>query len=883
MVASLAERRSAAQHVLSTLGYTPELWVEQFPVWLGGESSVRADIVAFSRASPQDMSTATVVVEIKTSHSNHSAVQRSVAEIARALAAPILLNVGDTEVSLFAVQTTGEPRLIQEVTYEDLDSMGGYEDRLGPVALMESKLGRGQLSLLPLDFALFNYAKQRTERLLTPRVEAALAAAVEISSPTLLEIKGSVPAERQHQQAARLVVGALTALVLRDKEDLQDLRPGALMDASQQRYSQYFGWMQSATAVELRGFEVLIRTLGEGINYRSLDPRLLSKIYETTLVTDVQRRQLGTHYTPPSLAHQMLETLPIEYVRPEDRQVLDPTCGSGGLLLAAHDRLQDLQPRSWDLDISHANLAQSLRGFDADAFAVELARLSLLLHALPAGNGWQVQQANVLAQRLHRDSRPNIIVANPPWRNTNVGGSRRETADDFLGWMLKTLRPGGLISVVLPVGWLNSRTSRDARDELTRKCDLFEIWRLPESTFENASMAPAVIFARKNQRGQLSAGGRLLKRVINTSALDEFYRTGRAEESFFIAPNEIRELGMLAGPVTSALEGRSEVDVLSHFAKVVTGPQPKSGFQPRPADDPDAVPYLRTARSVRAFGAVSSGEVLNVRFPDDFQFASRRGWEGLGRAKVVVSAARSAQNPWRLKPLLDEDGILVRNSLQMIIPHDEESSRDALLGLLAVLGSAFVASWIDESVSDRNISTADLSRLPVPEDIVDPDLVRFGGLLHKGFTDPTLGRELDALMWRLMKVPEDVVEHVERRLSGFNAPEGRPRYGSLENARVPTGEETNLRRRKRWGVTRLDESRGVILDIPGAGEYQIRSAAIPPEMTGWMLRPDSSFSVLIAPGEGIQTAKFRYQDRSWMSDDEVNVATRTDVVRTGDG
>jgi len=46
-----------------------------------------------------------------------------------------------------------------------------------------------------------------------------------MSSSTLFEVTGSEQGERLHKQAARIVVGALTALTLRDKEGLQDLIP----------------------------------------------------------------------------------------------------------------------------------------------------------------------------------------------------------------------------------------------------------------------------------------------------------------------------------------------------------------------------------------------------------------------------------------------------------------------------------------------------------------------------------------------------------------------------------------------------------------------------------------------------------------------------------
>lgn len=882
MVASLAERRSAALSVLDGLGYHANQYVEGYPVWLGGDASFDAAIVAFATSAPQDMSTATVVFEINQSFQAGGRRQQAAVEAARALAAPVLVEMGDASARLLAVQSVGEPRLIQDVPYAELDSVRAHRERLGPIALLESKVGRGQLSLLPLDVSLLTSARSRTEEYLTPRVERALEAAVEITAGTLLEVRGSPAAERHHQQAARLVVGALTALVLRDKEGLEDLSPGGLVDVSQQRFAEYFNWMQSANSLELSAFQSLVSVLGEGVNYRGLDPRLLSKIYETTLVSDLQRRQLGTHYTPPELARRMMETLPIEYLRPEDRVVMDPTCGSGGLLLAAHDRLRNLQPQSWPLTTSHADLTAHLRGFDADAFAVELARLSLLLHALPAGNGWQVEQADVLSQRLAPSERPNVIVANPPWGNTNMHEShRRETADAFLRWMIRSLRPGGFLSVVLPVGWLNSRASSEVRDELSRSCDLFEVWRLPEATFESARMAPAVIFAQKKEQRSDLSGGRLLKRVVRGASLSSFYMTGKGEETLLLPPNEGQPMPMLAGPITSALLGRPDTSVLADAARIVTGPQPEAGLTGRDRTDPAIVPFLRNAKSVAAFDDVSSGEIIGVAFPEDLQSGSRRGEEGLRKRKVVVSAARSAENPWRLKPLLDQEGVLVRNSLQMVIPHDFADD-DSLYGLLAVLGSAFAATWIDESVSGRNISTRHLSQLPIPDDIRDPTLVRLGQELHAGNDRTATGRDLDSLMWQLMGVPEAVAHQAEARLAGFNAPEGVPRYSAEEAGGAPSATR-GIRRRRRWGVARQDADGAVVLDIPGVTTGEQSVSVVPPAMPGWMLRPGATFGVFIDPEGSLDDALFAYQAKSWMTEEELESATRPPMGKRADG
>jgi hypothetical protein len=530
--------------------------------------------------------------------------------------------------------------------------------------------------------------------------------------------------------------------------------------------------------------------------------------------------------------------------------------------------LRSLQPHEWDVQKSHQDIAAHLRGFDADAFAVELARLSLLLHALPAGNGWDVRQADVLTTRLKADQRPNLIVANPPWGNSNrIGGKRREAADVFLDWMIRSLNPDGFLAIVLPVGWLNSRGSREARDSLRRRCDLFEVWRLPEATFENARMAPAVLFAQKKRAsGSTIHFNWLHKRVVRPGALEHFYATGEPEYRQLVADEHQQDGPLLSGALTNFFRGRDSGPSVDFYAKAVTGPQPRPGIVDR-RGEPETTWYLRNAGSVKAFRGVEDGQLVKVKFPDDFQNGSARGAEGRGRRKIIVSAARWAENPWRLKPFVDDLGVLVRNSLHMVLPHVDDD--DHIFGLLAFFGSAFASAWIDEHVSDRNISTADIHSMPAPpEDSAWKDLAEFGRKLHSSDNVADVGPSLDEHVWRLMGVPESVAAEVVDTLRGFNAPEGVARYRRDEVLPAPA-DPVDGRRRRRFGSTLEIEDGKLLIRIPGVTSELGDWCRPPLGMTGWMARPGATYSVLIQSGESLWDAQFVYQSAAWLNEEEL--------------
>jgi hypothetical protein len=856
---TVEERRSLAADTLLTLGYPRSQLVTDYPVWLGSAVLLRADTVAFGRESPLDMTTATAVVEIVQSGSNELAGAR----IAQALAAPLLLTFEPDAYSIELVGVAQRREQIVRAGYETPIDVGRWAQSLGPRELMEVKVGHRQLAMWSAEFSLVESAQRTSAQLLAPLVEAALATAAEMSRGSSIDMPGIDSAERLHRQAARIVVGALTALTLRDKEELTDLSVGALADASQQRFARYFQWLQSATPQEHGVFEATLAFLGEGINYRSLSPRVLAAVYESSLVSEAHRKALATHYTPPGLARRIAATLPLEQIPPSERRIMDPTCGSGNLLLAAHDRLRDLSAGDGEPGIS-----SKILGFDADPFAVEITRLSLLLNAYPGGDDWKIDQADILNDKARGTERPNVIISNPPWMNANTEGRRTELADRFLRWMMRTLPSEGLLAIVLPVGWLSSRASSETRASLSELFDVVEVWRLPEGVFESSAMGPAVLFAQRFDDAirRKAAGARIYKRVMRKDRLAEFYGSGRPEELSIseVHADESMSALFVSGPLHTHFAARRRVTTLGSVADVYTGPQPVSGLEARRARRNGNVRYLSRASHLPQFGEAAEEALLDVAFPDDFQGGSSRGERGLVAPKVLVSAARAPDNPWRLRVGFDSRGILVRNSMQMVLPRNP----DRALGLMALLGSGFASAWIDEIVPDRNISTADLRSIPVPTSLrAWRQLGQIGQkLLNAQPLSPLLLKQLEDVIWKIMNVPADIAAAVAGRLAGFPAPEGAPRYIQSGIAATPGDQVEQL---STYGV--LIEHRAYQVKVVAAGLTSAEGDWVrtPHQLTGWMLRPGATFVIEGTQDADLFDASLHYHRFDWMADEEL--------------
>ena len=153
-----------AHHVLGALGYNDASIRTDYPVWLGRASGTDfADMVAFGRSKPMDMSTATITVALGGADKAY--------RIAQALASPYMLLGGKTGLDLWVVEPTG-PRIWQENF--DLTNTAKYVEWLKPTAALRSKVGLRQLPLFDIPVNLLANARDSGVDRLGPIVTEAL-------------------------------------------------------------------------------------------------------------------------------------------------------------------------------------------------------------------------------------------------------------------------------------------------------------------------------------------------------------------------------------------------------------------------------------------------------------------------------------------------------------------------------------------------------------------------------------------------------------------------------------------------------------------------------------------------------------------------------------
>ena len=170
----------------------------------------------------------------------------------------------------------------------------------------------------------------------------------------------------------------------------------------------------------------------------------------------------GQFYTPSEVSRTMALVIDLGKASNSGQSIYDPTCGSGSLLLKAHDEAKH-----------RTGLDLALYGQEMDNATSALARMNMVLHDCPTAEIWQ---ANTLSSPHFKNADGGLktfdfIVANPPF-STKAWTSGLDPANDlygrfeygtppekngdyaFLLHMLKSLKSTGKAAVILPHGVL---------------------------------------------------------------------------------------------------------------------------------------------------------------------------------------------------------------------------------------------------------------------------------------------------------------------------------------------------------------------------------------------------------------------------------------------
>lgn len=218
----------------------------------------------------------------------------------------------------------------------------------------------------------------------------------------------------------------------------------------------------------------------------------------------------GQFYTPAEVSRIMAQVIGLAGATDSKQSIYDPTCGSGSLLLKAHDEAK-----------STTGLDLAIYGQEMDNATSALAKMNMILHDCPTAEIWK---DNTLSAPYFKDPLGNLklfdfIVANPPFSTKAWSNGFNPGEDDynrfsygippekngdyaFLLHMLSSLKSTGKAAVILPHGVLFRGGAEAAiRKRILQQGFIKGIIGLPANLFYGTGIPACIIVLDKAGSG----------------------------------------------------------------------------------------------------------------------------------------------------------------------------------------------------------------------------------------------------------------------------------------------------------------------------------------------------------------------------------------------
>lgn len=634
----------------------------------------------------------------------------------RALGAPILFSIGHQDVGVWRVGAQGAPRLLERVGLEALPELFQRNaERWRPQSVHRAKsLGQAQtayqldfvdLGLLP---AIEHEVEDKLDRLLRQVVE---------------ELMAGLDSETE-EAVFRTTFRLLAAKILLDREHpAADRWRGAPVTKVLKGIESYYGLgrlsSEPLSGVPHPSAQAAWRTLLQAISFRNISSDSLAFVYENTLVTKDTRRRFGTHSTPRQVAEYVVNRLNLSKFDLNELTVFEPFTGAGAFLVAALRHMRDLLPEGLSDEERHAFLISRIRGAEIDAFACEVATLSLILADYPNANGWKIANEDLfrpttLAQQI---GSAKVVLCNPPWEDfePEERNAYPELAAKSFSKPMAILRtvleaePEG-IGFVVPQGFLRQQQYGQLRQAVADRYQRVELTSLPDRVFQRAGFEAAVLIATDRRVEAKDRQVLLVSTVVSDRDRADFLATGKVTTER--RRTKAVHLGDLwIGELDELWEVMERFPRLGALADVYRGlkwwkqgsglsKSPRKGFAPG---------VFRPADSLTQFSLRNT--VYLDMSPEAAMFPGplSRPWD---QPKVLTNVARLSRGPWRMAAASDRSGLVASQGFFGIWPTSKALPLEALE---AILNGPLANAFLTERASNQHFTNELLKLLPMPK------------------------------------------------------------------------------------------------------------------------------------------------------------------------
>jgi len=276
------------------------------------------------------------------------------------------------------------------------------------------------------------------------------------------------------------------------------------------------------------------------INLNKTDLDSKGKAFET-FMGSYFRGDFGQYFTPRPIVKFIVDSLPIN----NSKRVLDTSCGSGGFLLFALDKVREQANEFYDKGTEpkehfthwHDFAEKNLFGIEINDQIARTAKMNMIIH--DDGHTNVIAADGLLNDEELRNKSKNkefeydtfdFIITNPPfgsiikqtekaymhqyslgkkevdWLSTN--GTTKETIRDsqsteilFLEQCHKFLTEQGYLAIVIPDGILTNSSLQYVRDNLEELYRIVAVVSMPQTAFTatGAGVKSSVLFLRKHK------------------------------------------------------------------------------------------------------------------------------------------------------------------------------------------------------------------------------------------------------------------------------------------------------------------------------------------------------------------------------------------------
>lgn len=259
-------------------------------------------------------------------------------------------------------------------------------------------------------------------------------------------------------------------------------------------------------------------------------------------------KKAGEFYTPQEVSQILAELVTCGHTRL--RNVYDPTCGSGSLLIRA----------------AHTGNAAEIFGQEKNPTTYNLARMNMLLHGIRFSN-FKIENGDTLEADAFGETQFDAVVANPPFsaewsaseekfnnddRFSKAGRlAPKKTADyAFILHMIYHLNEGGTMACVAPHGVLFRGNAEGVirRFLIEKKNYIDAIIGLPANIFYGTSIPTCILVMKKCRKED--------DNILFIDASKEFEKVKTQNK---LRPEHIRK-------IIETYRNRSEIEKYSHLA-----------------------------------------------------------------------------------------------------------------------------------------------------------------------------------------------------------------------------------------------------------------------------------------------------------------------------